>query len=137
MKVLSISEVHHTISFKYQILLEWFENRAKFYNLKQNEALNILSSQEMEYIWIPYIIFQNTDNNEAVSIKDTKSNIFVTREGDFVRSGVEFTDEIEIFQGNENRLTMVQTYSKKFHCTYLLHWFPFDTQVLHTLNKKF
>ena len=24
---------------------------------------------------------------------------------------------------------MNQTYSKKFHCTYLLHYYPFDTQV--------
>ena len=38
-------------------------------------------------------------------------------------------DEVEIFEGRENRITMVQTYSKKFHCTYLLHNFPFDTQV--------
>ena len=38
-------------------------------------------------------------------------------------------DEVEIFEGRENRITMVQTYSKKFHCTYLLHDSPFDTQV--------
>ena len=38
-------------------------------------------------------------------------------------------DEVEIFEGRENRITMVQTYSKKFHCTYLLQNFPFDTQV--------
>ena len=24
---------------------------------------------------------------------------------------------------------MAQTHSKKFHCTYLLHYYPFDTQV--------
>ena len=24
---------------------------------------------------------------------------------------------------------MTQTHSKKFHCTYLLHYYPFDTQV--------
>ena len=38
-------------------------------------------------------------------------------------------DEVEIFEGRENRITMVQTYSKKFHCTYLLQNYPFDTQV--------
>ena len=26
-------------------------------------------------------------------------------------------------------LTMNQTHDKKFHCTYLLHFFPFDTQI--------
>ena len=26
-------------------------------------------------------------------------------------------------------ITLNQTQSKKFHCTYLLHYYPFDTQV--------
>lgn len=55
--------------------------------------------------------------------------VSVTRQGDFVRSGPETADEIEIFKGDENMITMNQTQSKKFHCTYLLHYYPFDTQV--------
>ena len=43
------------------------------------------------------------------------------------------TMQIEIFNGEENVLTLNQTYSKKFHCTYLLHYYPFDTQV-HTIQ---
>ena len=58
-----------------------------------------------------------------------KTSIAVTRENGFVRSGMDVVDEIEIYQGKENRLTMNQTYSKEFKCTYLIHWFPFDTQV--------
>ena len=30
-------------------------------------------------------------------------------------------------------ITMNQTHSKKFHCTYLLHYYPFDSQVNLTL----
>ena len=84
---------------------------------------------ELEALWIPYIIFDNTDNEDAVTIYDTRSSVSVKREGSFTRSGPEIADEIEIFQGKENRITMNQTHSKKFHCTYLLHYFPFDTQV--------
>ena len=57
------------------------------------------------------------------------STVYVKREGDFTRADIFSVDEVEIFQGRENRITMVQTYSKKFHCTYLLHSYPFDTQV--------
>ena len=35
-------------------------------------------------------------------------------------------------QGAENKISLVQTYSKTFHCTYLLHDYPFDTQVCST-----
>ena len=37
--------------------------------------------------------------------------------------------QIEIFRGEENMITMNQTHDKKFHCTYLIHYYPFDTQV--------
>ena len=58
------------------------------------------------------------------------STVYVNREGDFTRADIFSVDEVEIFEGRENRITMVQTYSKKFHCTYLLHNYPFDTQVI-------
>ena len=69
----------------------------------------------------------------------------VTRQGSFTRSGLEVADEvtagvtcntfimffykIEMFRGEENIITLNQTHSKTFHCTYLLHNYPFDTQV--------
>ena len=34
-----------------------------------------------------------------------------------------------MFEGEENKLTLNQTHNKKFHCTYLLHFYPFDTQI--------
>ena len=77
----------------------------------------------------PSFVLQNTDLNEAVSIEEVDSKTFITREGDFRRAGLEFVDEAEIFEGAENKITLTQTYSKRFHCTYLLHDFPFDTQV--------
>ena len=38
-------------------------------------------------------------------------------------------DEIEIFEGAKNRLTMNQTYTMEFQCVYKLQRYPFDTQV--------
>ena len=84
---------------------------------------------QVNSLWIPYIIFRNTDNDDAITVENSRTVLSVSREGDFVRSGSEVADEIEIFQGEENMITMNQTQSKKFHCTYLLHYFPFDTQI--------
>ena len=72
---------------------------------------------------------QNTDFNDAVRLEGVDSKVFVNREGEFIRADIFSVDEMEIFEGRESRITMVQTYSKRFHCTYLLHKFPFDTQV--------
>ena len=76
---------------------------------------------------------------------------YVTKEGSFTRAGVENVNEAEIYrvlsqkrhqsgasskrlllQGAENKISLVQTYSKTFHCTYLLQDYPFDTQVCST-----
>ena len=51
--------------------------------------------------------------------------VTVTREGDFMRSAIEDVEEVEIFEGAENRLNMDQTYTWEFQCTYLLQRYPF------------
>ena len=127
--VIEINEQDHTIELKFAISLKWYESRASYYNLKPNPALNVLNGDEIRKIWIPYVVFDNTDSNEAITLDDVKSTVFVTREGDFTRTGLESVDEAEVFKGADNMITMFQTHSKKFHCTYLLHNFPFDTQV--------
>ena len=47
MNVLAISEFSHTIDLKLGITLEWYENRVLYHNLKSEEALNVLSDQEV------------------------------------------------------------------------------------------
>ena len=47
----------------------------------------------MESIWIPFIIFKNTDRDEAVTL-DTTTLVSVTREGNFIRSGPDVADEV-------------------------------------------
>ena len=135
-KIIKISEIEHTIEIKFVIIVKWMENRIQYYNLKREQALNTISKIEKSLLWIPYIIFQNTDENEAVDIEwitasgnQVATKMFVTRQGSFVRAGNEQIDETEIFQGFENTLTLIQSHTKVFHCTYQLHYFPFDTQV--------
>ena len=44
--VLEISEKDNTIDLKLGITLKWYENRVIYHNLKQKEALNVLSDTE-------------------------------------------------------------------------------------------
>ena len=53
-----MNERNHIIELKFELTVEWFEYRATYQNLKINKALNILSSQELKEIWIPFIIFE-------------------------------------------------------------------------------
>ena len=49
--------------------------------------------------------------------------------------GSEWLDETEIFNGSENSLVMVQSYTHEFQCSFKLQHYPFDTQV--NLNISF
>ena len=133
--IIEIEETRHKISFKFSIRLKWYENRAQFYNLKQRASLNALSQTEIESMWLPFVIYDNTDQNEAVKLaEDVDTTVTVSKEGSFTRSGINVADEIEIFEGNPagrrggNPVEMRQTYSKEFKCEYQLHRYPFDIQ---------
>ena len=77
---------------------------------------------DIEQLWLPYMIYTNTDMMEAVQLEVgvVDTTIVVTKEGNFVRSDNEVQDETEIFEGNSNTLSMCQTYTKSFQCLYKL-----------------
>ena len=49
MKVLAISEFSHTINLKLGITLKWYDNRVLYHNLKTEEALNVISDDEVKH----------------------------------------------------------------------------------------
>ena len=99
----SNSEIDLTIDLKFTISLDWYEtDRITYHNLKQKLSLNALSDDEMAELWTPYVIYTNTDDNEATKVnhkfKDIKTSMTVAREGSLTRASMESVDEIEVFQ---------------------------------------
>ena len=139
LKIVSLEEVEHKIDLQFEITLEWKENRATYHNLKDETSLNALTDEEINTLWLPYVVYDNTDMKEAVQLEQgmvrVKTTVVVTREGSFTRSGLEVTDETEIFNGRDNTLVMSQTYTKSFQCLYNLQKYPFDTQVIAKLTS--
>ena len=134
MKVVEIEEVDHSIHLQFQISLSWKENRVKYHNLKKQTSLNALTDKDIEAIWLPLILYDNTDQKEVTRLGEYgngewATDVTVTREGYFTRSSNVQVDEAEIFDGAENTLTMNQTYTWEFQCKYELQRYPFDTQV--------
>ena len=136
MKIVEIEETDHSILLQFQISLQWKENRAKFQNLKKESSLNALTEEDIKTIWLPLIVYDNTDQMEVTRLGmdwEWGTSVTVTREGNFTRSSIEEVDETEIFEGAENRLTMNQTYTWEFQCEYVLQRYPFDKQVTDSL----
>ena len=103
-----------------------------YHNLKKQTPLNALTEEDIETIWLPLVVYDNTDQKEDTRLGENwewDTFVTVTREGNFTRSGIEEVDEAEIFEGTQNSLTMNQTYTWEFQCKYELQRYPFDTQV--------
>ena len=101
--------------------------RLKYHNLKKERSNNLLSREEIEKLWIPFIVFENTERSEATTGEE-ETEVTVTREGSFTESSDDVNEEINIFEGSQNRVTFQQLYSKEFKCEYQLQLYPFDTQ---------
>ena len=132
-KVVAMEEEDHSIELQFQISLAWKETRATYHNLKPKSYLNALSLDEINTLWLPLVIYLNTDQQETTRLGvewEWSTNVNVKREGSFTRSGFEVLDETELFKGRENSLIMTQSYTHEFQCVYKLERYPFDTQVL-------
>ena len=122
----------HSIHLQFRINLQWKENRVKYQNLKDKTSLNALISSDVSTLWLPLVIYDNTDQKQSTRlgwINEWVTSVSVIKEGDFTRSGLDKVDEAEIFEGAENTLTMTQTYTHEFQCKYKLQRYPFDSQV--------
>ena len=131
MKVVEIEETDHSIHLQFQIMLDWKEtDRVTYHNLKEDSSLNTL--KDIRELWLPLLVYDNTDQKESTRLapfEEWTTTVAVTRQQNFSRSDTSEVDEIEIFKGPENKLTMYQTYTKEFQCEYKLNRYPFDTQV--------
>ena len=108
-----------------------------FQNLKKRSFLNALSTEDINSVWLPLVVYTNTDQQETTRLGmewEWSTNVQVKREGAFERSKHDVLEEVEIFKGAENSLIMEQTYTHKFQCLFQLERYPFDTQVF--IHKK-
>ena len=130
-KVVDIDEEDYSVEMQFSITLKWIENRATYQNLKSDQSLNALTQEDIRRLWLPEVIYQNTDQKESTRLGDNwewKTSVVVERNTNGAPAGLEVVDETELFKGGENNLTMFQTYTHEFQCIFDLKMYPFDTQ---------
>ena len=127
MSVLDIQEVGSVLKLLFILDLTWFDNRLQFYNLKADESMNSLTQEDQQIIWTPTVLFANTEK-QLTSLNDEKSFAIVKRLGSSTRSGTEYDEDIQIFEGSENTIRLSRAFDIEFICEYDMRWYPFDSQ---------
>ena len=56
LKLVDIDEEDYSIEIQFEISLQWRDNRATYYNLKDNAALNTRTKEDFSSLWIPKVV---------------------------------------------------------------------------------
>ena len=129
-----IEEIRLSFSAKFKLTLSWSDQRLAFNNLNREMFLNLPNTWEKHKIWIPVLIFQNTETNYE-TVLDPQARIYINRSGNYTLSSEFETDEIAKYKGSENSINYIRTFYHRFKCDFQLHNFPFDTQVCQILLR--
>ena len=127
--VLNLDEIGGIMYIKYVLLATWRDPGLTFHNLKRDANRNLLSEMEWSRIWVPRVIFDNTEAAEK-SIMDKDAIIRVLANENFTHTTTDFHhhQNIYIFNGKETKLEMSRVYNTEFLCEFTMAWYPFDTQ---------
>merc|ERR1712020_757305 len=88
LKMMGIDEDEDTIDLQFEIMLEWLDYRLSFNNLKEQTYLNALTEEDKKSIWLPIVVFDNTDQKETTRLGENwewTTSVTITREGNFTR----------------------------------------------------
>ena len=68
LRLVDIDENDYSIKIQFEIKLIWKEKRATYQNLKIKDSLNALEENYFEQMWLPKVIYENTDQKETTRL---------------------------------------------------------------------
>ena len=130
--ILNLDEIGGIMYIKYVLQSKWTDPGLTFHNLKRDGNQNLLTESEWSRIWVPRVIFDNTEAAEE-SIMDKGAIIRVLANENFTHttSGNDKHQNIYIFDGKDTKLEISRVYNTEYLCEYSMAWYPFDFQTCH------
>jgi len=93
---------------------------------------NLIGSPEKETLWIPPLIFNNSETNTMLTMHreqgDPIANILIERQGTPQVAPPTVLDETLFYKGSENFVVYRTEYNLLLNCIYDFSLYPFDTQ---------
>ena len=127
MVIQDIQEVAQYMELKFRITLQWVDARVTYYNIKEDENMNSLTLDEQLSLWTPTIVFRNT-KQQLRTVNDENTFAIIKRQanGSIIEKAV--NEDIDIYEGGENGISISRVYSIQLFCEYDMAWYPFDIQ---------
>ena len=128
--ILDIDENHGYFKTKYSIYRQWHNKHLTFKNLKKNSASNMISSDDMERMWKPWVTLENIESRIAYKVTDKRDKIVIipNKQFNYELSGKTSLHNTRLFKGSENAIYQERQLTTNWICYYNMRWYPFDTQ---------
>ena len=127
----NIKELDMSFDAKFTLKMEWFDSRLRYKNLIDDDYKNLLTNlvkeENKRNIWIPEILFSNTDENIKV-VNGPRTILFIDKQGSHTIAPLTSLNEDFFYKGSENMLVLNVGYTLSFQCKFQLNAYPFDTQ---------
>ena len=98
----------------------------KHLKLESGKEMNTLIRDEEDLIWYPFTIFYNIRSVEDMKQTEVPDVMKVIPNTNSTKLTL---NNMHIFNGSENALSLKKEYSVEWDCEYAYHWYPFDTQI--------
>ena len=130
LSLLEIEPREQTYKFtsKISFTRTWFDDRLMYKHLKPESGveMNALLPEEQEVIWFPLLTPYNIRSQEDTK----KTHVFDVLAVIPNKTSTKLAENnMHIFSGSENSLSLTKEYSIEWNCAYAYQWYPFDTQV--------
>ena len=125
-------EVSFSYQAKFLITVKWYDHRLEFANLKPSMFKNLIGSPEKDSLWIPPLIFNNSEKNTMLTLDrepgEPRANILIEKLGQPRVAPPTILDETFFYKGSENLMVYRTEYNLQFNCIFELGYYPFDIQ---------
>ena len=125
--ILDIDEIASIFQVQFFLHFSWYDPRLIFFNLKEDSGLNALSPEEKQQIWVPALVFSNTENRLSTLV-DEDSTVTIERRGTYTVPDITELENRHFYSGSGNQITLTRFYNIRFLCYYNMNWYPFDLQ---------
>ncbi|XP_071540676.1 uncharacterized protein [Panulirus ornatus] len=112
------------------VSMTWQEARLKYLNLNEDHTLNRVPYETMQQVWVPVVDFTNTKGNH-ITQTDHQATMVVNMHGKPSLGDNTQPEELEVYTGPENPMSVRRKYSITFQCQFDLKMYPFDEQFCH------
>nr|XP_045615865.1 uncharacterized protein LOC123768987 isoform X1 [Procambarus clarkii] len=124
---LSLSDKDSYLDVTYHLNLTWWDLRIRFQNLKNASRLNQVPVTEYDSLWTPTLTLVNVRGTERTLV-DNEAILTIHRQGHPLPDDLSIPEDVDVYLGMENQLSVERKYTSQFLCDLNLHLYPFDEQ---------